>query len=94
MTPDELRAEARMVDAEEGTDCTTRAALLRGAAQEIERLRGLLQSVLVIAGEGFDYWDADKDSKVGKLLNALSGGIPGYRHDIDKIVHAANGNRS
>jgi hypothetical protein len=26
------------VDAEEGTDCTTRACLLRGAAEEIERL--------------------------------------------------------
>lgn len=36
-----LRAEAAMVDSEEGTDCTTRACLLRGAADEIERLRGL-----------------------------------------------------
>lgn len=35
-----LRAEAAMVDAEDGLDsCTTRACLLRGAADEIERLR-------------------------------------------------------
>jgi hypothetical protein len=34
-----LRAEAAMVDAEDGLDsCTTRACLLRGAADEIERL--------------------------------------------------------
>lgn len=39
MTPNELRAEADMVDSEEGTDCTTRACLLRGAADEIEKLK-------------------------------------------------------
>jgi hypothetical protein len=44
MMPNELRAEAAMVDAEEGTDCTTRAALLRGAAEEIERLRAQLHT--------------------------------------------------
>jgi DNA-directed RNA polymerase specialized sigma24 family protein len=38
VTPNELRVEAAMVDSEEGTDCTTRACLLRGAADEIDRL--------------------------------------------------------
>jgi hypothetical protein len=48
----------------------------------------LLQSVKSIAAEAFGYWDDDQDMKVGKILKALSGDLPGYRADIDEIVKA------
>ena len=51
MTPNELRAEAAAVDYEESTDCTTRACLLRGAADEIERLRAILEDILMYVEE-------------------------------------------
>ena len=38
MFTEHLRAEAAMVEAETGSDCSTRAALLMGAADEIDRL--------------------------------------------------------
>jgi hypothetical protein len=55
---------------------------------EIERLRGLLRDCITIAKEAHGHWDADRDSKVGKLLIALSGGLPKYDARIDAI-HAA-----
>jgi hypothetical protein len=44
-----------------------------------------LLSIRKIAAEAFDYWDSDQDMKVGKILRALAGELPGYRADIDKI---------
>jgi hypothetical protein len=38
-----------------------------------------------IADECHAEWDADNDHRVGKILKALSGRMPGYRADIDKI---------
>jgi len=45
----------------------------------------LLRSVQGIASEAFRHWDADEDMKVGKILQALSGRLPGYRIDTDLI---------
>jgi len=45
------------------------------------------QSLSVIrqfANDTHDYWDADEDSKVGKRLLALAGGLPGYDHKLDQ----------
>ena len=61
---------------------------LSAARNLIASLRLVLQSVPRIASEAFNYWDADEDHKVGKILRALSGGLPGYRSDIDQIVQA------
>lgn len=44
-----------------------------------------LSLIRKIAAEAFSYWDRDQDMKVGKILRALSGELPGYRADIDKI---------
>jgi protein involved in temperature-dependent protein secretion len=55
---------------------------------KVANLQRLLKSVHSVAGEAFDAWDSDNDMRVGKILNALSGGIPGYRSDIDEIVEA------
>lgn len=48
-----------------------------------------LKTAVKVAGEAADEWDkAPEGMKAGKLLIALSGGLPGYRRDIDAI-HAA-----
>jgi len=66
-------------------------AKLNEQHEENERLRGLLSRVLTIAAEAREHWDADRDMKVGKLLIALSGQLPGYRPNVDEIVAAARG---
>jgi hypothetical protein len=48
----------------------------------------LLKSVQSIAAEALRHWDNDEDMKVGKMLRALSGKLPGYRIDTD-IINAA-----
>lgn len=48
----------------------------------------VLRELKRIAGEAFDAWDADRDSRVGKMLLALAGNKPGYRADIDAL-HAS-----
>ena len=62
------------------------------ADKEIERLRALLdksraalQLVVGMAGKAYDYWDADEDHKVGKILMALAGRMPLYCPDTDII---------
>jgi hypothetical protein len=55
---------------------------------ESDNLLELLRSVQKIAKEAWDYWDGDEDMKVGKILKALAGRMPGYRVDIDKITGA------
>jgi protein involved in temperature-dependent protein secretion len=57
---------------------------------EVNDLQRLLKSTRNIAKEAFGAWDSDNDMRVGKILNALSGGIPGYRSDIDEIVEATD----
>jgi hypothetical protein len=38
----------------------------------------LLEDMISYAGVTFDYWDTDKDSKVGKRLMFMSGALPSY----------------
>lgn len=47
-----------------------------------------LKSAIEIAGEIHEHWDADNDSKVGKMLLALAGHLPKYDKRID-VIHAA-----
>ena len=74
--------------------CQHASEQLKALQAEDERLRGLLSQVLSIAAEAREHWDADRDMKVGKLLIALSGRLPGYRTDIDAIVAAAGAGSS
>jgi hypothetical protein len=52
---------------------------------EINNLQQLLKSVQSIASEALQHWDDGRDMKVGKILRALSGELPGYRVDTDLI---------
>ncbi|MFA5767833.1 MAG: hypothetical protein WC919_07995 [Candidatus Paceibacterota bacterium] len=45
----------------------------------------LLKLVQKIALEAFKHWDNDEDMKVGKILQALAGILPGYRVDTDLL---------
>jgi hypothetical protein len=49
----------------------------------------LLKSVQKIAVEALSHWDKDEDMKVGKILRALAGELPGYRPDTDLITATA-----
>jgi gamma-glutamyl:cysteine ligase YbdK (ATP-grasp superfamily) len=62
-------------------------------------LAAALRSVPEIADLAHDAWQADRDSRVGKLLNALAGRCRGYRADTDAIhetiaLHARTPGRS
>lgn len=50
-----------------------------------------LESVVAIAKEAHAHWDADRDSRVGKILLALAGANEAYDNRIDWI-HAAIAN--
>lgn len=53
---------------------------------QVEALRGALKTAIKVAGEARVKWDeAPEGMKAGKLLIALSGGLKGYRADIDAI---------
>ena len=43
----------------------------------------VLADLRAVAAETFDHWDADQDSKVGKVLSALDGELRGYDKRID-----------
>lgn len=57
----------------------------RALLAEIERLRAALDSFVRIAHEAATEWDNGNDARVGKILIAMSGRVPGYRADIDAI---------
>jgi hypothetical protein len=44
-----------------------------------------LARLTLLADEMFEEWDRDNDMRVGKMLRALSGNLPGYRADIDQF---------
>lgn len=46
------------------------------------------------ADEALAAWDADKDSRVGKLLASMAGRLPGYRADIDAVLAASRSPRA
>lgn len=86
-------AEGRADAAEAGRDIyraelTQLRAALTQAEQANMRLRAALETVFLTANEALTAWDADQESRVGKLLAALAGRNTGYRSDIDQI-HAA-----
>ena len=63
--------------------------------EEVEHLEAInaelleaLESVVAIAKEAHAHWDADRDSRVGKILLALAGANEAYDNRIDWI-HAA-----
>lgn len=55
---------------------------VREALETALRLMHTTRHIAIIA---HGHWDNDEDSKVGKLLLALSGMLPKYRPDIDEI---------
>lgn len=61
-------------------DSATGMETLQQRIAELEQERNVMR---LIACEAYEHWDADRDSKVGKLLAAL-GGTPGIRVDLDK----------
>ena len=66
-------------------DLTYAAEELRRLDAENQRLRDALLTVVQIAKETHAHWDADRDSKVGKMLLALSGWNIGYDARLDQI---------
>lgn len=53
-----------------------------------DEILAALKDSVSVAKTARDHWDKDQDSKVGKYLIALSGGLPGYDKRTDEI-HAA-----
>lgn len=47
-----------------------------------------IQLLKSIALDAYKAWDSDQDMRVGKILRALSGGMPNYRADIDSLLYA------
>lgn len=58
------------------------------ALKDVANMAAALKSVPKIAEQARDYWDADQDAKVGKILGAVSGHLIGYRADVDAIHKA------
>jgi hypothetical protein len=62
--------------------------LLLAAGTRIVELENALRHATVVADEAAREWDkAPSGMRSGKLLNALAGGIPHYRADIN-LIHA------
>lgn len=55
---------------------------LLAAQQRAQALWKERDCMVKVAWEAYEHWDADRDSKVGKLLAAL-GGTRGIRVDLD-----------
>ncbi len=49
------------------------------------RLVLALEKMIKLSDEVLGLWDSDQDMKVGKMLMAMSGRLPGYRADIKEI---------
>lgn len=85
----ERRAEARKelsASRDRASDACATVQRERDEAREaLETALRLMHTARHIAIIAHGHWDADEDSKVGKLLLALSGMLPKYRPDIDEI---------
>jgi hypothetical protein len=66
-------------------------AVLREAAARIGELEVALGGAVKAARDAHEHWDADRDSKVGKILAAMSGYLEGYRPDCTAIHEALAG---
>jgi hypothetical protein len=42
-------------------------------------------SLKKIVDDAYEAWDSDNDVRVGKILRALAGFLPGYRQDVDRL---------
>ena len=51
----------------------------------MSRLLRASERMKELTEEAFQRWDADEDMKLGKLLKAMSGHLPGYLPDIDEF---------
>jgi len=51
----------------------------------VAQLEQALRTFVTISFEAHLEWDADNDSRVGKLLLAMAGKLEGYRGDITAI---------
>lgn len=88
MTRDELIAECERLRRESdgwAAVASTRNLNLALIAEERDQLRRALDSFAQIADEAATQWDNDNDARVGKMLIAMAGRVPGYRADIEAI---------
>ena len=76
----ELRRLAEAAISEEFIPCISARQLLA-----LVECAEVLATVPEIAAEAREAWDNDNDSRVGKMLIAMGGGIPNYRADIERI---------
>ena len=58
---------------------------IRALLADYDRMRDALIGAVAVAREAHAHWDADRDAKVGKLLQALSGYSPRYDPRTDAI---------
>ena len=62
--------------------------------EERDELLAALNDAVQIAKVAHEYWDRDKDSKVGRYLMALAGYLPGYSgltDGVHKAIASAKG---
>jgi hypothetical protein len=62
-------------------------AKLRSELAKSSQCRTALLLAIGVAKIAYEHWDADRQSKVGKCLAALSGHLPGYMPDTD-VIHS------
>lgn len=66
----------------------TLAGVVAHTEKQRDELLAALKDVVSVAKTAHECWDKDQDSKVGKYLIALSGGLPGYDKRTDEIHRA------
>lgn len=79
-----LRQEAEVSSAE----VVQLSRIITAKDAENARLREALGGAVALATKAHGHWDSDQDMKVGKILLAMAGALPGYDRQADAI-HAA-----
>lgn len=66
---------------------TAKPEIAKALAMEplVRELAAALVTFVEVSKHALKRWDSDEDSKVGKLLSAMSGHLTGYRDDITAI---------
>lgn len=54
----------------------------------LHALTSALETMVKVADQAFNLWDADEDAKVGKYLKAMAGHLKGYREDLTQAHDA------
>jgi len=86
-----MEANAAYIAAADPTTILAMIRRLQAAEAEVLAARKVVEAARMqvkIAQETHMEWDRDNESRVGKLLLAMAGHIPGYRPETDAI-HAA-----